>query len=439
MMDAEGPAADQDAEDTFDVEAYSAGYVGHTKVARLLFVAEHAGPQGALEALRLAHDELRKTENTALYAQVVDRIGGQLGDGYTLDAAWVEATERKAASRGEKLEQELSGYKTNLIKESIRMGHNDLGDYHYSRADLQQAFKCYVRTRDYCTTSKHILQMCLNVIRVSIELGNFVHVSNYIQKAEQTPDLQDPVVLSKLRCASGLAALEGKKYKAAAKKFVEVHFDMGSEYADVISPQDVAVYGALCALASFTRQELKQRVLDNVMFRNFLELVPEVRELINDFYGSNYASCLATMKRLKPTLALDLHLHDHVDTLYEQIRQKALIQYVTPFSSVDLQKMASAFVTTLPGIMKELAALIMDGQVQARIDSHNKVMFARQKDQRRQTFANVLEAGKEYQRDTRAMLVRASLLQHDSAPRIRAGGGRRGAAGAAAEPMPTTG
>lgn len=55
---------------------------------------------------------------------------------------------------------------------------------------LQNAFKSYVRTRDYCTTGKHVIQMCLNVIKVSIELGNYVHVNNYISKAEQTPEVQ---------------------------------------------------------------------------------------------------------------------------------------------------------------------------------------------------------------------------------------------------------
>lgn len=98
------------------------------------------------------------------------------------------------------------------------MGYNDLGDFHYARGDLQQAFKCYVRTRDYCTTSKHIIAMCLNVILVSIELGHFVHVSNYVSKADQTPDVQDTVVISKLKCAAGLAHLESKKYKLAARK-----------------------------------------------------------------------------------------------------------------------------------------------------------------------------------------------------------------------------
>jgi COP9 signalosome complex subunit 1 len=37
----------------------------------------------------------------------------------------------------DQLEGLLTGYKTKLIKESIRMGQNDLGDFYYERGDLQ--------------------------------------------------------------------------------------------------------------------------------------------------------------------------------------------------------------------------------------------------------------------------------------------------------------
>ena len=49
----------------------------------------------------------------------------------------VNAAESSAAARKERLEGELHGSKSNLIKESIRLGHNDLGDFHYARGDLQ--------------------------------------------------------------------------------------------------------------------------------------------------------------------------------------------------------------------------------------------------------------------------------------------------------------
>ncbi|XP_010255512.1 PREDICTED: COP9 signalosome complex subunit 1 [Nelumbo nucifera] len=397
-----------------DVEAYASLYSGRTKITRLLFIADQCGNQSMqLEALRMAYDEIKKGENTQLFREVVQKIDGRLGPAYRMDQAWADNVDRRAEQRKEKLENELNSYRTNLIKESIRMGYNDFGDFYYAHGALGDAFKNYVRTRDYCTTSKHIIQMCLNAILVSIEMGQFTHVNSYVSKAEQTPDALDPVTVAKLRCAAGLAHLDGKKYKLAARKFLETGPELGNNYTEVIAPQDVATYGGLCALASFDRTELKNKVIDNLNFRNFLELVPEVRELIHDFYSSHYASCLEYLENLKANLLLDIHLYDHVETLYNQIRHKALIQYTHPFVSVDLRMMASAFKTSVAGLEKELEALITDNQIQARIDSHNKILYARHADQRNATFQRVLQTGSEFDRDVRAMLLRANLLKHE--------------------------
>lgn len=81
-------------------------------------------------------------------------------------------------------------------------------------------------------------------------------------------------------------------------------------------------------------------------------------------YCSRYASCLDYLGNLKANLLLDIHLHDHLETLYDQIRNKALIQYTHPFVSVDLNMMANAFKTDVAGLEKELEALITDNQVQ---------------------------------------------------------------------------
>ncbi|KAK6239907.1 hypothetical protein QUC31_005376 [Theobroma cacao] len=412
-----------------DIEAYAGLYTGRTKIMRLIFIADHCDNPGMqLEALRMAYEEIKKGENTQLFREAVQKIDGRLGPNYMMDASWCTMIDKKAEQRKEKLENELNAYRTNLIKESIRMGYNDFGDFYYAHGALGDAFKSYVRTRDYCTTSKHIIQMCLSAIHVSIEMGQFTHVTSYVSKAEQTPEALDPPTVAKLRCAAGLAHLEAKKYKLAARKFLEVGPELGNSYSDVIAPQDVATYGGLCALASFDRTELKasilplfpslllnlpNKVIDNINFRNFLELVPEVRELINDFYSSHYASCLEYLGNLRSNLLLDIHLHDHVGTLYDQIRNKALIQYTHPFVSVDMRMMADAFKTSVAGLEKELEALITDNQIQARIDSHNKILYARHADQRNATFQRVLQTGNEFDKDVRAMLLRANLLKHD--------------------------
>lgn len=148
-------------------------------------------------------------------------------------------------------------------------------------------------------------------------------------------------------------------------------------------------------------------------FRPFLELFPQVREAVHDFFHSKYASCLALLEKLKPDLLLDVHLHDHVPQLYADVRSKALVQYFSPFVTVDMRLMASAFNVSVDELEKELASLIMASQIPARIDSQNKVLHARKADQRTATFASAIKMGEEYMRDSRALLLRINLMRAD--------------------------
>jgi len=404
------PSAPPAANANFDLEAYLSNYAGVTRVKRLAFISS-VSPSLKKDALAMAAAEVKRTSNTGLYLELVTLSGEDGGLGR--DDAWVEQVDRKAQQRLDKLESELNNHKTSLVKESIRMGHTDLGDFHYERGDFNAALKCFVRTRDYCTTSKHIVAMCLNVIKASIQMGNFTHVANYITKAESTPDGTDATLAAQLRVAAGLAFLESKKYKLAARKFLEVSPELGSQFSEVASAQDIALYGGLCALASFDRAELRAKLVESANFKTYLELYPQVREAVHDFFHSRYASCLDYLDKLKPDLLLDLHLHDHVKQLYDDVRSKALVQYFSPFVSVDMKLMATAFNVSVEALEKELAALIMAQQIPARIDSQAKVLYARHADQRTATFATALKMGEEYMRDTRALLLRINLMRAD--------------------------
>ena len=53
---------------------------------------------------------------------------------------WVEKVDAAASRRQAALESDLNNYKTNLIKESIRLGHNELGNFYYARGNLSVSF-----------------------------------------------------------------------------------------------------------------------------------------------------------------------------------------------------------------------------------------------------------------------------------------------------------
>lgn len=46
------------------------------------------------------------------------------------------------------------------------MGHRDLARFQYRVGDLQGAVRSYTKSREFCTTSQHVLEMCLGVIEV---------------------------------------------------------------------------------------------------------------------------------------------------------------------------------------------------------------------------------------------------------------------------------
>lgn len=56
--------------------------------------------------------------------------------------------------------------------------------------------------------------------------------------------------------------------------------------------------------------------------------------------------------------------------------------------------------------------LILDGQIQARIDSHNKVLYAKDADQRGSTFEKALLVGRDYQRRTKMLILRTAMLKN---------------------------
>ncbi|XP_019327668.1 PREDICTED: COP9 signalosome complex subunit 1 isoform X2 [Aptenodytes forsteri] len=392
---------------TLDLEQYASSYSGLMRIERLQFIADHC-PQLRVEALKMALSFVQRTFNVDVYEEIhrklseatrelqntPDAVPDSGIEPPPLDTAWVEATRKKALLKLEKLDTDLKNYKGNSIKESIRRGHDDLGDHYLDCGDLSNALKCYSRARDYCTSAKHVINMCLNVIK---------------QRGER--DSQTQAILTKLKCAAGLAELAARKYKQAAKCFLLASFDH-CDFPELLSPSNVAVYGGLCALATFDRQELQRNVISSSSFKLFLELEPQVRDIIFKFYESKYASCLKMLDEMKDNLLLDMYLAPHVRTLYTQIRNRALIQYFSPYVSADMRKMATAFNTTVAALEDELTQLILEGLINARIDSHSKILYARDVDQRSTTFEKSLLMGKEFQRRAKAMILRAAVLRN---------------------------
>lgn len=126
-------------------------------------------------------------------------------------------------------------------------------------------------------------------------------------------------------------------------------------------------------MAFFDREELKSRLLDNSEFKTYLELEPHIREAAQAFYSAKYSITLDILERHRSDFVVDIFLSPHVDLLYTEIRQKALVQAFYPYSTLELSTLSQLFSTPINDLVVEVVQLIEDGKIKARLDSQKNV------------------------------------------------------------------
>ncbi|KAL9587111.1 MAG: hypothetical protein Q9212_000478 [Teloschistes hypoglaucus] len=407
----------------FDVEAYIANYKGKTRFDRLLLIGL-TSPLLAPEALKLALSEALRGKDVGKYDAALDAMREIVPSQAKVlqDPSWVDRTSKQIKAESDRLEMELKGYKNNLIKESIRMGYDDLGQHLHQTGELVNAVKAYGRMRDYCTTPSHVVIMNIRLISVSIDQGNWLAVQTNVQKlrshGQQFAETQR--LAAKLSAAMGLALLASNSYKEAAQEFIETDPRMAparmddpsdeEAFNEVMTPNDVAVYGGLCALASMDRAELQKKVLENTKFRAYLELEPHIRRAITFFVSSKYSSCLSILDSYRADYLLDKYLQSHVLEIYFQIRSKAIQQYFIPFSCVAFSALATAFDTDEQNIEREVTSMVKRGKLDARIDLVDRVLLARKGNARKRVHDEALTMAQEYERAAQLRILRMEML-----------------------------
>ena len=74
--------------------------------------------------------------------------------------------------------------------------------------------------------------------------------------------------------------------------------------------------------------------------------------------------------------------------------------------------MAKSFSTTVPDLEKELVSLIIGGQIEARIDSQQKILWAKQTDKRSAIFERSTAMGQDYEREAKGLVLRIQMINH---------------------------
>lgn len=149
------------------------------------------------------------------------------------------------------------------------------------------------------------------------------------------------------------------------------------------SRTDVAMYLVLCSLAVLDRREVKDIVLDRPNIGTVLESDSQARDLLDSFFACQYKRTLALLDRLSTRNLLDLHLSPHYPTLVAQITRRALRQFVRPFDSLRIERLATSMgwqgTAGEEKAVDQLIGLIQNREIDGKIDVIDKVSKGRMK------------------------------------------------------------
>ncbi|KAK6345834.1 hypothetical protein TWF730_010177 [Orbilia blumenaviensis] len=398
----------------FDLEQYVGNYSGRMKVTRLLFIGNHCPPL-AVEALKTAIGIVKADRDVRLYRQAVQslQVFAPTDPDAKLDEDWIERTTREVKQKTDRLEAELKSYKNNMIKESIRIGHKDLGDHFYTTGDLASAYRAFSRMRDYCTSNKQMLDMTLSCILICIDQTQYTSVQTNVAKIRNHIRSDDELKVHqpKINIATGVALLAAGNYLDAARSFISTNPAIGNDYNTVATMNDIAIYGGLTALASMDRNMLKSEVLESTTFRTFLELEPHIRRALTAFHASRYGECLQILETYRNDYLLDPFLQKHIDKIYEAVRTKSIVQYFIPFSCVTLDAMSTAFSVPSEQMERELVRLIEGGKLHARIDTQNRLVTSKETQLRVEVHRGTLAMAEEYERAARLRMLQINVVR----------------------------
>ena len=320
------------------------------------------------------------------------------------------------------------------------MTYDEIGRHYHETGDLSEAAKAFSKERDYCQNTANLSVMQFRLVHVYIDQQNWLSVESALSKlrgyhkagdadkaatpstaaAAAAPVTEAEKMGAKLAATHGLAQMASQNYHAAALAFLDTHpcmlqarpEDPRDElaYAEVLSPHDVATYGALCALATLDRGQLQARVLDNARFRAYLELEPHLRRAVAGFVGLKFADALAVLRAHRADYRLDVHLAPHYDELVARVRSKALVLHAAAFSRLTLTDMASAFRTDAASLTPELVRLVADGRLDARLDLERGMLVRTRPDRRGAVYADAVRAAEDYEAALHQKMYRMAVL-----------------------------
>ncbi|WVR08336.1 hypothetical protein IAU60_005389 [Kwoniella sp. DSM 27419] len=386
----------------------------------------------------------------------VDSVGHRAGpagarsemDGMP-DMDWVESVRENERKENSRLDVELRGYLSNLIKESIRLTYLAFAQLSVKVGDSQSAMKNYGAAREYSTSPQHHVDLGVGIVETLLAFNQPASLPGHISKLEATLDRLHPAltrqtagieaanitasdirerrenearsaavrrtVMIRIRVAKGLVALYNREWSRAAGQLgavAEVEGGLADFEGRAISSADLALVTAFCTLASGDRATIHADLLERASFKSQIDDHDSwILDLVRAYVDARYGEVMRHLQYAQPILLLNPFLTYHAAILVDLIQTRCVKQYVLPFSTIKIPTMARSFGISEDQMLALVEGLVTSGDINGKIDLIDQVLALTEPDHRGEAFRQAIAVGKKNNEMTQAAILRMRLVE----------------------------
>lgn len=196
---------------------------------------------------------------------------------------------------------------------------------------------------------------------------------------------------NRLKVYEGCYLLMARDFKKAAKLFQESVATFTA--TELMSYRSMIFYCVLTCVLSFSRVDLKKKLVDSPEILAVLHDIPHLGDFLNGLYDCNYKRFFTAMVDLQPYILRDKYLSTHVRFMYRELRVLAYAQFLEAYRSVTIESMATAFGVSVGFLDTELARFIAAGRLNAKIDKVAGVIETNRPDAKNAQYQDAIKKG----------------------------------------------
>jgi len=290
------------------------------------------------------------------------------------------------------LEQAISSAEENQGDTEVKDAMIAKAEYLADIGDQEAAAKAFDAAMEKTAGSGPKMDLVFSMLRLDLALGDW---NGYKKELEKAWDLcakgGDWERKNKLKVYQAIYLMATRQCKPAAEMFLNSIATFTA--TELLTYEMCVFYTVTLAVISLDRPSLMADVVENPEILAAIDSVPHLKDLLMSLYQCQYGAFFKSLAAISDAINADMLLHPHFRFYLKEARVVVYGQYLQSYKSVKIDAMASIFGVSVEFLDEELAHLIVEGRLPAKLDRVDGVVLTTRPDPKNAAYQQTIRQG----------------------------------------------